>query len=97
VAAPAAPKAAVAPKATTPPKATPKTTTKSAAPKVAAPKAANVTPSGKTVTVKACDTLSQLALTYHVTGGWKALFAANTSIVKDANLIYVGQTLSLPA
>jgi LysM repeat protein len=99
VAAPAAPKAVATPKATTP-KATPKTTTKSTTKtttKAATPKAANVTPSGKTVTVKAGDTLSQLALTYNVKGGWKALFAANTSIVKDANLIYIGQTLSLPA
>ncbi len=53
--------------------------------------------SGNKVTVKAGDTLSELAVKYHVTGGWQALFAANTGTVKDANLIFVGQTLSLPA
>jgi resuscitation-promoting factor RpfA len=84
--------------ATTPKATTPKATTK-APKKAAAPKATNATPkaSGQTVTVKPGDTLSELAVTYHVAGGWKALFAANTNVVKDANLIYVGQTLSLPA
>ena len=53
--------------------------------------------SGKKVTVKSGDTLSELAVKYNVKGGWKALFAANTATVKNANLIYVGQTLSLPA
>jgi len=79
----------------TPPKApaTPK------APTAPTTKATNPAPtaSGKTVTVKAGDTLSELAAKYTVKGGWKALFAANTSTVKDANLIYVGQTLRLPA
>jgi len=104
----AAPAAAPAPSTSrsttrTAPKAT--TTTKkatTAAPKAAATpaaKPANTTPavSGNTVTVKAGDTLSELAVTLGVKGGWKALYAANTNLVKNPNLIYVGQVLRLPA
>ena len=104
----AAPAAAAAPSTSrsttrTAPKAT--TTTKkatTAAPKAAATpaaKPANTTPavSGNTVTVKAGDTLSELAVTLGVKGGWKALYAANTNLVKNPNLIYVGQVLRLPA
>jgi LysM repeat protein len=83
-----------APKATTTTKkaTTPKTTTK-------ATKQANAAPavSGKTLTVKAGDTLSELAATLGVKGGWQALYRANTSLVKDPNLIYIGQVLRLPA
>jgi nucleoid-associated protein YgaU len=87
-----------APKATT----TPKATTAKAAPKAAAKpaaKPANTAPavSGNTVTVKAGDTLSELAVKLGVKGGWKALYAANTNLVKNPNLIYVGQVLRLPA
>jgi LysM repeat protein len=109
----AAPAAAAAPSTsrsttrTAPPKATTTTTTKKAAAPKAAPKAA-VTPaakpantapavSGNTVTVKAGDTLSELALKLGVKGGWKALYAANTNLVKNPDLIYVGQVLRLPA
>ena len=53
--------------------------------------------SGKTFTVKAGDTLSQLADSYHVDGGWQALFSANKSTVNNPNLIFVGQHLNLPA
>ncbi|TWE13363.1 transglycosylase family protein [Rudaeicoccus suwonensis] len=53
--------------------------------------------SGKTLTVKAGDTLSGLAQTYHVSGGWQALFAANKGTVNNPNLIFVGQHLQLPA
>ncbi|WP_265444589.1 transglycosylase family protein [Flexivirga meconopsidis] len=67
---------------------------KAAAPKAAAPKVAL---SGKTLTVKAGDTLSKLAETYQVKGGWQALFAANKSVVNDPNLIFIGQHLQLPA
>ena len=84
----------------TTPKATTKATTKAPA-KVTtkAPAKTTTAPAvtGNKVTVKAGDTLSELAATYHVTGGWPALFAANAGTVKDANLIYIGQTLSLPA
>ncbi|WP_446664313.1 transglycosylase family protein [Flexivirga sp. B27] len=53
--------------------------------------------SGKTVTVKSGDTLSELAQSYNVKGGWQALFAANKGTVNNANLIFVGQHLNLPA
>ncbi|GAB3487405.1 transglycosylase family protein [Flexivirga lutea] len=53
--------------------------------------------SGKTFTVKSGDTLSKLAQSYHVKGGWQALFAANKGTVNDPNLIFVGQHLNLPA
>jgi nucleoid-associated protein YgaU len=90
-----------APKATTTPKATPKATTKATAtPKAATtPKAANAAPAvyGNSVTVKLGDTLSELAVKYGVKGGWPALYRANTNIVKNPNLIYVGQVLRLPA
>jgi LysM repeat protein len=86
----------------TAPKATTTTTTKATAPKAAAKpatKPANRAPavSVNTVTVKAGDTLSELALKLGVKGGWKALYAANTNLVKNPNLIYVGQVLRLPA
>jgi len=53
--------------------------------------------SGKTYTVKSGDTLSKIATKKHVNGGWHRLFAANTSRVSNANLIFVGQILRLPA
>ncbi|MEW1982133.1 resuscitation-promoting factor Rpf [Citricoccus sp. NPDC079358] len=53
--------------------------------------------SDETVTVQAGDTLSKLAEAHGVDGGWEALYAANTDTVADANLIFVGQTLHLPA
>ena len=41
------------------------------------------------------ETLSSIAKANHVTGGWQSLFAANRSILKDADQISVGQVLSL--
>jgi LysM repeat protein len=83
----------------TAPKATTTTTTKRATTTPKATKPANAAPtvSGKNVTVKAGDTLSELAQALGVKGGWQALYQANTSIVKNPNLIYVGQVLNLPA
>ncbi|MCY1157353.1 MAG: LysM peptidoglycan-binding protein [Citricoccus sp.] len=63
-------------------------------------RASSVTPverSAKTVTVKPGDTLAKIARSYGVEGGWKALHAANADTVANANLIFVGQTLHLPA
>ena len=97
-------KAPTTTKSTTP--STTKSTTKSTTPsttksttKSTTPKSTNAAPavSGKTVTVKPGDTLSELAVKYGVKGGWPALYQANTSIVKNPNLIYVGQALRLPA
>ncbi|MGD6979634.1 MULTISPECIES: resuscitation-promoting factor Rpf [Citricoccus] len=65
-----------------------------------AERASSVTPverSAKTVTVKPGDTLAKIARSYGVEGGWKALHAANADTVANANLIFVGQTLHLPA
>lgn len=89
--APATTKATVVAKAPAKVKTTSKATTTT--------KAANAAPkvSGNTITVKAGDTLSQLAATYGVKGGWQALYQANTSVVKNPNLIFVGQVLHLPA
>jgi nucleoid-associated protein YgaU len=77
-------------------KATTKTTVKKATTKSTKP-ANKVAVSGNTVTVKAGDTLSGLAASLGVKGGWQALYAANTAKVANPNLIYVGQVLQLPA
>ncbi|MGU3411980.1 transglycosylase family protein [Microbacterium sp. M1A1_1b] len=79
-----APRTSVAPKATTP--AVPAGPTKPAA----------VPTSGKTYTVASGDTLDSIATKLGIDGGWNTLWAANTSI-DNANLIYAGQTLQLPA
>ncbi|MGV1007105.1 MAG: transglycosylase family protein [Dermatophilaceae bacterium] len=79
-------------------KSTPKATVKKTTTTTKSTKPANkVAVSGNTVTVKAGDTLSQLASALGVKGGWEALYAANTSKVSNPNLIYVGQVLQLPA
>ena len=66
-----------------------------------APKKTFVAPkvqvSGKTVTVKQGDTLSQIAQSLHLKSGWQGLYAANKGIVNNPNLIFVGQHLHLPA
>ncbi|MEJ7706750.1 MAG: transglycosylase family protein [Nocardioidaceae bacterium] len=46
-------------------------------------------------TVQAGDTLSLIAEREGVSGGWRALYAANTAVVEDPNLIYVGEQLQL--
>jgi nucleoid-associated protein YgaU len=51
---------------------------------------------GRTVSVHRGDTLGTIAQRYHVSGGWRALYAANTARVHNPNLIYVGQVLRLP-
>ncbi|MDI3332026.1 MAG: transglycosylase family protein [Micrococcus sp.] len=53
--------------------------------------------SAETITVKPGDTLAKLAKAHGVDGGWKALHAANADTVDNPNLIFVGQTLHLPA
>ncbi len=73
------------------------TTTKAPATTTTKVNTAAPTVSGKTYTVRTGDTLSAIAARFGVKGGWPALFAANTSIVKNANLIFTGQTLRLPA
>jgi nucleoid-associated protein YgaU len=46
-------------------------------------------------TVVSGDTLSRIATSHHVSGGWHKLFELNKDSVKDANLIYPGQHLHL--
>ncbi|MBB2890481.1 transglycosylase family protein [Flexivirga oryzae] len=79
----------------------PKVSRSNTRPTVTAPKQSytlpKVTLSGKSVTVKSGDTLSELAHSHHIKGGWLALYAANKSTVNDPNLIFVGQHLNLPA
>ena len=45
--------------------------------------------------VKAGDTLSKIAQTEKVKGGWKKLFDLNKDIISDADVIYPGQQLHL--
>jgi len=90
-----APKA-VAPRVVAPKAVAPKAIAPKAPVKEAAPQAAPVT-AGQAFTVKAGDTLSELAARFDVKGGWEALFAANKDVVANANLIFVGQHLHLPA
>ena len=52
---------------------------------------------GKAYTIASGDTLSKLAGTNKVTGGWQQLWALNKSTVANPNLIFVGQKISLPA
>jgi len=52
--------------------------------------------SSKTLTVKSGDTLSKLAQRYHLSS-WQSLWKANANSISDPNLIFVGQTLHLPA
>lgn len=52
--------------------------------------------SGGSYTVQAGDTLSLIADRMGIAGGWQALYNANTSVVSDPGLIYVGETLQLP-
>jgi nucleoid-associated protein YgaU len=45
--------------------------------------------------VKAGDTLSKIAATHRVNGGWQAIWSANRSTIADPDLIFVGQRISL--
>ena len=46
-------------------------------------------------TVVSGDTLSEIAAAQGVAGGWEALYAANSDIISDADLIYPGQVIRL--
>ncbi|KAA9393855.1 LysM peptidoglycan-binding domain-containing protein [Kocuria coralli] len=63
----------------------------------AAPVEAQTVEVSGTYTVEEGDTLSIIADKLGIEGGWEALYAANTDVVADANLIFVGQTLNIPA
>ncbi|PZE29693.1 transglycosylase family protein [Curtobacterium sp. MCLR17_055] len=94
---PAAPAPAPAEQAAPQP-AAPSTTESTPAPAATTPsKPAPVKTSGKTYTIAPGDTLDTIATKLGIDGGWKQLWAANTSTIDDANLIYAGQELQLPA
>ncbi|MFL6130002.1 MAG: transglycosylase family protein [Mycobacteriales bacterium] len=50
---------------------------------------------GKTYVVRSGDTLSKIAAAHRVDGGWKAIYAANRSVVENPNLIFPGERLTL--
>ncbi len=60
------------------------------------PAARTQAPSGGSYTVQAGDSLSVIADREGVAGGWRSLYAANTDVVEDPNLIYPGEQLQLP-
>jgi nucleoid-associated protein YgaU len=45
--------------------------------------------------VKSGDTLSKIAASHDVAGGWRAVWAANRGSIGNPNLIFVGQRISL--
>ncbi len=45
--------------------------------------------------VKSGDTLGEIAAAQNVSGGWKALYAANRGVVENPNLIFPGEKLSI--
>jgi len=45
--------------------------------------------------VKSGDTLAKIAAAKHVSGGWKALYAANRDVVENPDLIFPGERLTL--
>jgi resuscitation-promoting factor RpfA len=45
--------------------------------------------------VKSGDTLGKIAVAHHLSGGWKALYAANSGVVENPDLIFPGEKLSL--
>jgi LysM repeat protein len=62
-----------------------------------APKAkVTVHATGKTYVVRPGDTLSKIAGARHVSGGWNAIYRANTDQIDNPNLIRIGQRLRLP-
>ncbi|MBB1195967.1 transglycosylase family protein [Curtobacterium flaccumfaciens] len=94
---PAAPAPAPAEQAAPQP-AAPSATESTPAPAATTPsKPAPVKTSGKTYTIASGDTLDTISTKLGIDGGWKQLWAANTSTIDDANLIYAGQELELPA
>ena len=50
---------------------------------------------GKTYVVRSGDTLGKIAAAQGVDGGWKALYAANRSVVENPDLIFPGERLTV--
>mgnify|MGYP001123959304 CR=1 FL=1 len=76
-------------------KAAPKASTKKAAPKRATTVKSVATTGKRFITVKAGDTLSQLAATHGVQGGWKTLWSLNQAEISNPDLIFVGQEIAI--
>ncbi|MEY9907531.1 nucleoid-associated protein YgaU [Catenulispora sp. MAP12-49] len=57
--------------------------------------AVQVQPTGATYVVKSGDTLSQIAVSHHVAGGWQSLFQLNKGQISNPNLIFPGQAVKL--
>lgn len=67
-----------------------------AAPAPAAEAVAEAAPAANTYTVKAGDTLSEIAYA-HGFNGWDEVLAANADLIQDADLIEIGWVLTIPA
>ena len=52
-------------------------------------------PTGVTYTVKSGDTLSQIAASHQLSGGWQSLFQLNKGQISNPNLIFPGQVIKL--
>ena len=52
-------------------------------------------PTGATYVVKSGDTLSEIAASHHVAGGWQSLLQLNKGQISNPNLIFPGQTIKL--
>jgi LysM repeat protein len=78
-------------------KGTPPSTVRASAPAPAAPAAPTAAPakSGATYTVAAGDTLSKIAASNGVAGGWQALFAKNSDVLSSPNALRIGQQIAL--
>jgi nucleoid-associated protein YgaU len=59
------------------------------------PAAAPASAADGTYTVQSGDTLFKIASANGVAGGWEALYAANSDVIPNADLIYPGQVLRL--
>ncbi len=59
------------------------------------PAAAPASAADGTYTVQSGDTLFKIASANGIAGGWEALYAANSDVIADADLIYPGQVLRL--
>ena len=84
-----------APKKAETKKAAPKASTQKTAPKRATTVKSVATTGKRFITVKAGDTLSQLAATHGVPGGWKTLWSLNQAEISNPNLIFVGQEIAI--
>ena len=84
-----------APKKAETKKAAPKASTQKVAPKRATTVKSVATTGKRFITVKAGDTLSQLAATHGVQGGWKTLWSLNQAEISNPDLIFVGQEIAI--